>query len=127
MPDQSSNNLCPVKLFREALEQFKYNNLGFNDFNDFFIKYIEGNKQDYELIRKFNQQTHDEFKFIKFITRKLIRIEKDGKTLFNFFYPYEVQIMDASSYQQVTSGPSSHDSYKERQKESAKSRLFSKV
>lgn len=127
MPDQSSNNLCPVKLFREALEQYKYNSAGIEDFNAFFLKHLETNKHEYELIRKFNQQTHDEFKFIKFITRKLIRIEKDGKTMFNFFYPYEVQIMDEASYQHVTTGPSSHDSYKERQKESAKQRIFSRT
>lgn len=127
MPDQSSNNLCPVKLFRETLEQYKYNNNGVEDFNAFFIKHLESNRQEYELIRKFNQQTHDEFRFIKFITRKLIQINRDGKRMYSFFYPYEVQIMDEVSYQKVTSGPSSHDSYKERQKESARNRLFSRT
>ncbi len=127
MPDQSSNNLCPVKIFREALEQYKYNHSGNEDFNAFFIKYLEDNKQEFDLFRKVNEQTHNEFKFIKFITRKLIRIDKDGKRIFNFFFPYEVQIMDETSYQKVTSGPSSHDSYKERQKESARNRIFSRT
>lgn len=127
MPDQSSNNLCPVRLFREALEQYKYNHTGTDDFNAFFIQHIETNKQAHETLRKFNEQTHNEFRFIKFITRKLIRIDKDGKRMYNFFFPYEVQIMDEASYQKITSGPSSHDSYKERQRESARNRLFSRT
>ncbi|MBL7546246.1 MAG: TIGR04552 family protein [Bdellovibrionaceae bacterium] len=127
MPDQSSNNLCPVALFRETLEQYKYNHTGNEDFSAFFVRHLDANKQAHEHLRKFNEQTHNEFKFIKFITRKLIRIDKDGKRMYNFFFPYEVQIMDESSYQKVTSGPSSHDSYKERQRESARNRLFSRT
>lgn len=124
MPDQSSNNLYPVKLFKEAIEKAKQDKIAQPDLNDFMENYFNLHLKNSELLRKNNDQTHSDFKFIKFITRKLIHIEKDGKRLFSFFFPYEVQIMDEKSYTNMTLGPSNHGSYKERQIQAARNRLF---
>ncbi|MCK6597992.1 MAG: TIGR04552 family protein [Bdellovibrionaceae bacterium] len=126
MPDQSSNNLFPVKLFMEAVQIMKENKMEKKDTQAFLKSFLRDHGSQYELLRKANDQTHSEFKFIKFITRKLIHIEKDGKRMFSFFFPYEVQIMDEEAYENMNSGPTSHDSYKKRQIDSAKIRLFSK-
>lgn len=124
MPDQSSNNLYPVKVFKEALNTLKDKNLSREELNSYLENFLKENNKDGDILRKINEQTHNDFRFIKFITRKLIHIEKDGKRLFSFFFPYEVQIMDQKSYEKIISGPSNHDSYKERQIVAARNRLF---
>lgn len=124
MPDQSSNNLYPVSHFRKALELAKQEKISRADFHTYMEKYLEENLKETDLFRKSNKQTHNDFKFIKFITRKLIHIDKEDKRLFSFFFPYEVQIMDEKSYTNMISGPSNHDSYKERQIKAARNRLF---
>lgn len=63
-------------------------------------------KEQRSPLRKKNEQSGLDFKFIKFITRKLIRIKNRPDTSgvsqsFSFFYPFEVQIMDAASYDQI--------------------------
>lgn len=124
MPDQSSNNLFPIKLFKPVMEYAKAQGLSREQLNSYMESFLQENLKESEILRKSNEQTHTEFKFIKFITRKLIHIEKDHKRIFSFFFPYEVQILDEKSYNNIISGPSSHDSYKERQTQAARKRLF---
>lgn len=124
MPDQASNNLYPIKVFKEALLALKNKSLTKEEIKVYLENYLKENYKDSEFFRKMNEQTHNEFKFIKFITRKLIHIEKDGKRLFSFFFPYEVQLMDEKAFESIVSGPSNHDSYKKRQVQAARQRLF---
>jgi len=44
-----------------------------------------------------------------------------------FFFPYEVQVMDIASYQQATVGRASYSEYKERQIDSARRRVMPRV
>lgn len=131
MPDQSSNNMYPVELFMKICDQLRQRNpppeLG--EMNKIFADQLLQEGAKAQLLRKKNEQSGLDFKFIKFITRKLIRIKNRPDTSgvsqsFSFFYPFEVQIMDAASYDQILSGPSEHQAYKERQKLSARKRLF---
>lgn len=130
MPDQSSNNLYPVDLFTDVCEKLKSANprVSLQKMNQVFEQRLAEEGTQARMIRKVNQQSSTEFKFIKFITRKLIRVtpksDSAARHPFTFFYPFEVQIMDSLSYDQVMSGPSEHEAYKERQKESARKRLF---
>ncbi len=126
MPDQSSNNLYPVELFTELVSQLqtKYKGASSAEISQILAKELESSEKKNELFKKNNQFSGFDYQFIKFITRKLIRVEKaDGKQ-FSFFFPYEVQIMDKDAHAKILSGPSEHQAYKERQKDAARARLF---
>lgn len=133
MPDQSSNNLYPVSLFVQICEELLSSQ---NELSDSEIqKRFEAGYQQAsghlsfqdQLFRKPNEQSSQDFRFIKFITRKLITINPVGQRPFSFFYPYEVQIMDKESHQLALSGPLEHEAYKERQKMAARERVLPKV
>lgn len=125
IPDQSSNNLYPVDLFLEACQ--KLNDLGSSLNEDqievFFQSFLAQKGSETQFLRKENDFSGQDYRFIKFITRRLIRVEKGGEG-FGFFYPYEVQIMDAKSHQKILAGPSEHAAYKDRQKEAARTRVL---
>jgi uncharacterized protein (TIGR04552 family) len=125
IPDQSSNNLYPVDLFMSACEKMASQKRPLSDeeVEKYFTQHLEENKDSASFLRKENFFSGSDYRFIKFICRKLIRIEKD-KQGFTFFYPYEVQIMDQKSHHKILTGPSQHIAYKERQKQGAKKRLF---
>lgn len=127
MPDQSSNNLFPVDLFiRACLElEPKGKNLSESQIDQFLSHFLEKNKKEGEFFRKENTFSGQDYRFIKFISRKLIRVPvADQKSQFSFFYPFEVQIVDEESQAKVLSGPSDHQAYKERQRQAARKRLF---
>ena len=127
MPDQSSNNLYPVDVFIQVCDDLAHR-LDILDEKTiqeaFDQKLIElGDKVQY--LRKENFFSGEDYRFIKFISRKLIHIKpQGGKEAFSFFYPYEVQIMDQAAHQRILSGPSQHQAYKERQRAAARKRLF---
>lgn len=134
MPDQSSNNIYSVELFLNvcyelSVEQNKGVEISEETLNEALkIKLAAKMKTedgtDAKLFRKQNDFSADNYKFIKFITRKLITIQPEGKEKFSFFYPYEIQIVEKDTYDLAKSGPSEHDAYKNRQREAARHRLF---
>jgi len=127
MPDQSSNNLFPVDLFIRACLELnpKASQMGEEEIDQFFTSFLDKNKNEAEFFRKENTFSGQDYKFIKFIARKLIRVSVPGeKSEFSFFYPFEVQIVDQVSHAQILSGPSDHQAYKERQRLAARKRLF---
>lgn len=128
MPDQSSNNLYPVDLFLRICQELMATGKDYNEFElrQIFEERLRAMGEEAQFFRKENFFSGEDYRFIKFITRKLIHIQPAaGKEPFSFFYPFEVQIMDQSAHQAILSGPSDHDAYKERQRMAARKRLFS--
>ncbi|MBX2986351.1 MAG: TIGR04552 family protein [Bdellovibrionaceae bacterium] len=126
MPDQSSNNLYPVDLFVKVCEKIESMPVKPDDerIEELFQKELAAAGGDAILFRKANEQSDTQFQFIKFITRKLIEVNIPGRDSFSFFYPFEVQILDARAHERALSGPSEHEAYKERQRQAARRRLF---
>lgn len=130
MPDQSSNNLYPVSLFMDVCSEILSRGEvpREEEIHKTFLERLAKSTGDAGFFRKDNPSSSVDFKFIKFITRKLIRVplrpHGGEDKIFSFFYPYEVQIMDADAEAKMNSGPTEHVVYKERQKESARKRLF---
>ncbi|MFN8943004.1 MAG: TIGR04552 family protein, partial [Pseudobdellovibrionaceae bacterium] len=94
MPDQSSNNLFPVDLFSELVVQIQadHPNATSDEVSQILLSQLESSDKKSDLFKKSNQFSGYDYQFIKFITRKLIRVQSaDGKQ-FSFFFPYEVQI-----------------------------------
>jgi uncharacterized protein (TIGR04562 family) len=123
MPDQSSNNLFPVELFLKACDILQTKNMPSEQIDQYLLDLLKDN-QHHHFFRKPNEQSSSDFRFIKFITRKLIHIPQNNKETFSFFYPYEVQIMDQKSYEQIMSGPTEHEEYKKRQIFAARERVM---
>ena len=62
---------------------------------------------------------------IQFTCRQLIRIpSQDGGEEIQFFFPYEIQILDENSYQQSREGLAGHEMYKARQKDAVMRRVL---
>lgn len=126
MPDQSSNNLYPVSLFMDVCDELAHQaNIDEAGMQAAFDKKLSEQGENVKYLRKENFFSGADYKFIKFISRKLIHVMPAGKKeAFTFFYPFEVQIMDQSAHQSILSGPSEHQAYKERQRSAARKRLF---
>jgi uncharacterized protein (TIGR04562 family) len=125
MPDQSSNNLYPVDLFLKVSDRIANTALNLNpeQITGLFEKALRENPDHEGFFRKDNSFSGQDYRFIKFIARKLIQVNTPSGT-FNFFYPYEVQILDIASYKKILSGPSEHQAYKERQVSAARKRIL---
>ncbi len=126
IPDQSSNNLYPVDVFLEVCDWISRHSPDAKgeELSGIFEKALAQAGDKAKLFRKINEQSAENFRFIKFITRKLIHINLPGRENFNFFYPFEIQIMDNKSHEMATSGPSEHEAYKERQRQTARRRVL---
>lgn len=125
MPDQSSNNLYPVDLFITVSRELAAGpRRPEAEMEALFARRLTEAGEAAKMLRKANEQTSADFRFIKFITRKLIEVPVEGRDPIHFFYPFEIQIMDEKARQQMQSGPSDHDSYKDRQREAARRRVF---
>ncbi len=127
MPDQSSNNLYPAELFCEVCSDLALQGGEWTDaeLEKIFQQRLEEKQSQILWLRKENSFSGDDYRFIKFIARKLIRVNPDNKGPgFSFFFPYEVQVLDRASYSKIQSGPSEHQHYKERQRGAARTRLF---
>ncbi len=127
MPDQSSNNLYPVDLFMKVCDDLSHrlDTLDDQTIQEAFDQKLREEGENAKFLRKENFFSGEDYKFIKFISRKLIHIKPQaGKEAFSFFYPFEVQIMDKSAHDRILSGPSEHQAYKERQRMAAHKRLF---
>lgn len=127
MPDQSSNNLYPVEIFMQVCDELaqRLDTLDEKSIQAAFDQKLQEMGDQVKFLRKENSFSGTDYRFIKFISRKLIHIKPHGgKEAFSFFYPFEVQIMDESAHQRILSGPSEHQAYKERQRAAARKRLF---
>ncbi len=133
MPDQSSNNMYPVKEFLEICAKLEkkhgpLHKLDSEKIDRLLKKQLEISSVGFlNFFRKENSFSAIDFKYIKFITRKLIRIQIPNADEFSFFYPFEVQILNKESFEKMQSGDSKHDAYKNRQVEAARERIFPSV
>lgn len=128
--DQSNNTLYPINLFLEVMENFTVNKTMDLEEVDCILKQKLEEAKGRALYReKLNLFSSKNYSFVKFITRRLIRIELpteeyDKAKELNFFYPYEVQIVDYETYLKNLSGEASHELYKKRQRQRARLRVL---
>ena len=129
IPDQSINTVYPLNLFLEVMEGLTLDREdSAEELDKILLEKLEKEKNRAVYKERQNVFTSRDYRFIKFITRRLVRIhlsQANGvpRTL-TFFYPYEVQIVDYDSYTQNMQGPGSHENYKKRQIRRARTRIF---
>ena len=134
IPDQSNNTLYPVNLFLEVMEEAKQieteqgKEVSSEQITELLSTRLAAAESRAEYHEKTNRFSGPDYRFIKFISRKLITIAIGvaGQTrAFRFFYPYEIQVMDYDTYVRNLSGPMAHDEYKNRQRRKARERVLS--
>jgi uncharacterized protein (TIGR04562 family) len=126
IPNQSNNTLFPVNLFLTVMEGLpKFTDMDIAEIDKVLNERLEKNLSQAKFLEKHNQFTSRDYRFIKFITRQLVRVtHPETQKSFSFFYPYEVQILDYDHYLRSLSGPASHEEYKARQRERARQRVL---
>lgn len=127
MPDQSTNNLYPADFFCQVCRELGAQRSDWSDaeLEKELARRLEAAGGDLQWLRKENSFSGDDYRFVKFIARKLIRVPvNEGKDELTFFFPYEVQIIDRPSMERHEAGPSEHQRYKERQRNAARRRLM---
>lgn len=132
IPDQSSNTIYPLNLFVEAMDELEHSQAPEGSVSDDVIeqwlkKSFEAHASRAEFKEKLNEFSGPDHRFVKFINRKLITVNVGDQNVaraFRFFYPFEIQIMDAATWEKNKTGPTAHDQYKDRQRKRARERAF---
>lgn len=126
VPSQSNNTLYPINLFLEVMESLpRKSDMEPAELDKLLIDRLEKETARAKFLEKHNMFTSRDYRFIKFITRQLVRVtHAETQKSFSFFYPYEVQILDYDHYLRSLSGPASHDEYKMRQRTRARARVL---
>lgn len=126
IPNQSNNTLYPVNVFLEVMESLpKRAEMDAASLDKLLNERLQKDMARAKFLEKHNTFTSRDYRFIKFITRQLVRVtHQETQKSFSFFYPYEVQILDYDHYLRSLSGPASHDEYKGRQKARARQRVL---
>jgi uncharacterized protein (TIGR04552 family) len=76
-----------------------------------------------------NPHSGSGFNSMQVTVRKMIHVQQldaapEQDYDVGFFFEYEIQLMDEASYQRSLSGPASHAAYKQRQVDTARTRVF---
>lgn len=126
IPNQSNNTLYPVNLFLDVMEGLpNHTQMDPLEIDKLLNERLAKDTARARFLEKHNMFTDREYRFVKFITRQLVRVtHPDTQKSFSFFYPYEVQILDYERYLRSLTGPASHEEYKARQRARARDRVF---
>lgn len=126
IPNQSNNTLYPVNLFLDVMEGLpKLSEDDPGSLEALLKERLQADQGKAKFLEKHNTFTSRDYRFIKFITRQLVRVtHPETQKSFSFFYPYEVQILDYDHYLRSLSGPASHEEYKARQRARARQRVL---
>ncbi|MFC0168141.1 TIGR04552 family protein [Pseudoduganella danionis] len=89
----------------------------------------ELSEQAQPLTRCDNPHSGTGYNSVQVTVRKMIHVQQldaapEQDYDVGFFFEYEIQLMDADSYQRSLTGPASHDAYKKRQVDTARTRVF---
>lgn len=125
LTDQSVNTIYPVNLFQEVMDELRTSNKDVNsdDVDIILQKKLSENHNRAEYLLKENNFSGEGYKFIKFVSRRLINVNVNGSN-HRFFYPFEVQILTRDAYLESIQSDQAHHEYKKRQRLSARKRLL---
>jgi uncharacterized protein (TIGR04562 family) len=122
IPEQTNNTLYPLNLFMEVVESVPQSKkMSADDWDRLLTDKLQKERARAQFMEKYNSFTSRDYRFMKFITRRLVKLQNPD---FSFFYPFEVQIVDYQTYLNNLSGLASHEKYKERQVKKARLRAL---
>lgn len=125
LTDQSVNTIYPLNLFSEVMDELRTlkTDVDDNDVDVALFKKLSENHTRAEYLLKENNFSGEGYKFMKFVSRRLISVNVNGHK-HRFFYPFEVQILTRDAYLESIQSEQAHHEYKKRQKVSARKRLL---
>ncbi len=125
LTDQSVNTVYPLNLFMEVMDELRTNknDVDYNEVDTLLQKKLTENHSRAEYLLKENNFSGEGYKFIKFVSRRLISVNVNGN-LHRFFYPFEVQILTRDAYLESIQSEQAHHEYKKRQRVAARRRLL---
>lgn len=129
VPDQSKNTLFPLNVFLDVMDKLNLQKRTHTEeeIDAILWKTLEKwGESERQYIVKPNDFSAGDYRAIKFIARHMINIPIGKKNL-RFFFPYEIQIVDHKTHILNTTGESSHNEYKARQRQAAKERVFGEL
>lgn len=136
-PSRTRNNLINVPRFLEAIEELKAHDLTKwmeEDVSEFLERYLqlppeEKEKETQKIIAENNLYSSTQYSSVQFTSRQLITIFDpfDRKKTYQFFFPFEIQILDEESFEETRMGRASHEEYKKGQLSAARKRVFLNV
>ena len=122
------NLICPVEIYNEVIDSIDFSidsEEGEMKVNDLLNKKVEEWQLGGGEFSTRNKFTSKDFKFLKFISRRFLKIDRGpNKDPLNFFYPFEVQILDEKTHADNEKTQASHAAYKERQRRAARRRVL---
>jgi len=123
--DQSVNTVYPANLLTEVMDNLrtKGDSMESSEVDAFLSKKLLENIHRAEYLVKENNFSGEGYKFIKFVCRKLVRVNVNGFD-HRFFYPFEVQVLTKDAYLESIQGEQAHHEYKKRQRLAARRRLL---
>lgn len=124
---QSKNLICPVEMFNEIEKEFKTKKspLDKKTFDEALRDKLKDWQNKGNLLTSHNRFSSKDFKFIKFISRRFLKIDRGpNKEPLKFFYPFEVQIVDKKTFEENEKSSANHLAYKERQRRAARRRVL---
>ena len=126
---QVKNMICPVEVYNEVKEKVDLTSKDEESTEEKINKLLEEKIQAWrakgESFTTNNKFTAKEFKFLKFISRRFLKIDRGPeKAPLNFFYPFEIQIIDEETHKANEQSDASHAAYKERQRRVARRRVL---
>ena len=152
-PSRSRNNLVDLEISKKTFNRFR-NLLARSDQYPIESLRKMDQDMDARFVKKArenNPHSSDKFSTIQVTTRKMVQItsplhhrlvdflskikepgnvpeellrELKNQKSHSFYFDYEIQLMDRKSYENSLYGPASHEAYKRRQIESARSRVL---
>lgn len=126
IPSQSNNTLYPTQLFLSVMEALpKRSHMTPSELDEMLNERLKNAADRAQYLEKANAFTSKDYRFVKFITRQMVRVTRpNSEPSFSFIYPYEVQIIDYDHYVKTLTGPASHAEYKLRQRNRARERVL---
>ncbi len=126
IPDQARNTLYPTNLFFELMAEIKkeHREYDMEKLEALLTQKLAQSMDRAEYREKYNAFSSSDYRAIKFINRRRINIQQKNNEVISFYYPFEVQIMDHTTYLKTLSGPTAHNKYKERQIQAARKRVL---
>lgn len=122
MAGQTSNNLYPVALFQEFMKVYpNIQDQSPDHIEQALLKFQLDYLNQVETVVKENAFSANNYRFIKFVARRLVRLPENAG---QFFYPFEIQILTREAYEHTLQGDGDHKKYKQRQLDAAKKRVL---
>jgi uncharacterized protein (TIGR04562 family) len=116
-PSRTRNTLLDLK----RIEAASKSGLDFEKIKDLIEQQPIPNDN---LTHQENAFSESSYHSVQFTCRQRIKVKTFDGNRINFFFPYEIQLIDQKSYQRARSGMASHKEYKRRQRLSIRKRIL---